>query len=199
VDEIAEKIATFEKALERLKANREKVPIEDLRTKYAKSYNQLVAEVESLGEWYCTEYFNTLKFPTHPGDKAGNEWLEKKLAAIKQDERKPGGLYDRMRSSLTERQDMDQFQDLLGKLYERLYNEAFDPYWQRHNRWTGNPGNRWIYNDILKAFWLPRKENPEYGYWIDNKYNPINYAFTPHIGDDPQKEEAAESQTAETV
>ena len=94
---------------------------------------------------------------------------------------------------------MDQFQDLLGKLYERLYNEAFDPYWQRHNRWTGDPGNRWIYNDILKAFWLPGKENPEYGHWIDNKYNHINYAFTPHIGDDPKKEAATESQTAETV
>lgn len=81
------------------------------------------------------------------------------------------------------------------RLYDRLEKEAWDPYQQRFNRWVGEPGNRWIYNSLFDAFWLPKPELKEDGgYWIDKEWHYKRMGYKPTIGEDPEggKDDAGE-------
>lgn len=177
-------LAKFDADFMKLQHNREKVPLATLQSDYAKPYNALVAEVTKDADWFADRYLECLAFPRHPKDTAGNEWLDKRIAAILQQENQPGGLRDRWRAALIDRLNRDEFEQLVYERYERCLNEAFDPYWQRHCRWVGEPGNRWIYNDIFKKFWLPPKDDPEHkraGCWITRDYTGHDTRYPPKI------------------
>jgi len=85
LEEQQERTAAFQKAIDKLEANREKVPLEQLNTRYAKAYNALCKEVEDGAEWYAEEYLsNWLRFLP-----------EEKAQAILQREKAEGGrIYD---------------------------------------------------------------------------------------------------------
>ena len=104
-----ERLQKFDADFARLKLNREKVPLEQLRTRYAKAYNATVAEVEAGAAWFADTYIKLLvdRFPRHPKDTAGNEWLDRRLAAIRAEEEKPGGRVERYRAALTPRPAVD--------------------------------------------------------------------------------------------
>ena len=176
----------FKVRFARLQSNREKVPMEQLTTKYAAAYNALVKWLEEYAEWFTAEYLKLCAVPIKPEDKVGNEWLAKKSNAILAEERKPGGLYQRIRDSLIEDLNQEEFEMNVWRLWDRLEKEAYDPYLQRYNRWIGKPGNRWIYNSLFDAYWLPDPEYSEGGYWIDvnRKYKRMNYP--PKIGADSE-------------
>lgn len=177
-----QRMARFYSDFEKLKQNREKIPFRTLQTKYARAYNTLVAEVEDGAAWFHRKYMEVLAFPKHPKDTVGNEWLDKRIAAIEADEKKPGGLVDQFRVALIDRMDMKEFEKLVDRSYERRLHEAFGPYWQRHNRWIGEPGHRWIYNDIFKKFWWPRTEGyPDSGCWINSDYSGKDYRYPPQM------------------
>lgn len=184
-----ERLQKFDADFEKLKKNREKVPLEQLQTRYADAYNALVAEVQAGADWFADTYIDLLvgHFPRHPKDIAGNEWLDKLIAAIREQEAKPGGRVERYRAALLARLDMEEYRQLVWEIYNRLEVEAFDPYWQRHNRWVGEPGRRrWIYNDITRKFWWPKTEGyPESGCWINRDYTGHDSRFPPHIKEDP--------------
>ena len=188
---VKERLDAFDRAFKKLKANREKVPLEILRTKYAAPYEATVKAVLEGADWFADEYIRVLDFPRHPADKAGNEWLQRKIDAIIKQGAKPGGLVEQYWAALIDRLDRDEYETLVWKRYDRLLREAFDPYWQRHNRWTGKPGNRWIYNDIFKKFWHPPCEKYPSGGWINSDYTGWDGRFPPNIGDDPEKENKA--------
>lgn len=71
----SKRLKRFFADFEKLCHNREKVPLQQLRTKYARSYNTLVAEVIDGADWYFRKYIEALAFPTDPLDIAGNDWL----------------------------------------------------------------------------------------------------------------------------
>lgn len=169
----------------KLQHNREKVPLDQLQTRYAKAYNALVADLQADADWYAARYLEVLAFPRHPEDKAGNEWLDRRIAAILEEERRPGGRVELYRAALVDNLDRQDFEQLVWEIYDRLEREAFDPYWQRHCRWTGEPGKRWIYNDIFKKFWLPPCERYPGGGWINSDYTGWDGRFPPNIGGNP--------------
>ena len=183
-----ERLKKFDADFDRLKKNREKVPLEQLRTRYADAYNALVAEVQAGADWYAAAYISLLvsHFPRHPKDAAGNEWLDRKIAAIRAEEEKPGGRVERYRAALLERLDLKEYEQLVWEIYNRLEVEAFDPYWQRHNRWIGPPDRRWIYNDITGKYWWPNKEQfpTSGGCWINRDYTGHDTWFPPKIKED---------------
>lgn len=185
-----ERLDTFDRLFKKLKANREKVPLEQLQTKYAEPYNALVAELTEAADWFADTYIDLLKFPTHPRDTAGNEWLQRKIEIIRQQEAGPGGLVEQYRAALIDRLDMREYRDKVWRIYDRLEREAFDPYWQRHNKWIGPPGRRWIYNDIFKKYWWEPKDGSP-ACWINRDYTGQDSRFPPHIKED--KEEAAKT------
>lgn len=165
----------------RLQHNREKVPLDQLRTRYAKAYNALVVELGQDADWFAARYRECLAFPMHPEEKAGNDWLEKRIAAILEDEKKPGGRVERYRAALIDHMDRAEFEQLVFEIYDRLEREAFAPYWNRHCCWVGEAGKRWIYNDIFKKFWLPSCEQYPGGGWINNDYSGWDGRFPPHL------------------
>lgn len=162
-------IAKLDADFGKLQRNRQQVPLEKLETTYAKSYKALIGRLTEAADWFADRYLQTLMehWPRHPKDTAGNEWLEQKVAAII---------------------DREEFEQLVFERYARCEQEAFDPYWQRHNRWTGETRNRWIYNDIIRRFWLPPGRNPDFpnGAWIDSSYQVYTSSWPPDIGADPE-------------
>ena len=122
-----ERLRRFRSDFSKLQHNREKVPLETLRTKYERAYNTLVAEVLDGADWFYRQYMKSLAFPTHPRDTAGNEWLAVRIAAIEADEKKPGGLVDQFHAALIERLSMEEFEGLIAQSYERRLREALDP------------------------------------------------------------------------
>ena len=129
-----------------------------------------MAEITADADWFADKYLETLAtaWPRHPRDTAGNDWLDRKVAAILQQEAQPGGRAERWRAALIDSLDMAAFEQLVWERYDRCEREAFDPYWQRHNRWVGPPENRWIYNDIIKKYWWPPDEAWPLGCWFDS-------------------------------
>lgn len=196
MDEESKKIdARFQKFHEdfaRLKSNREKVPLEQLQTKYAKPYNALVAAIADYAEWFTREYIRAVSPPAPPGDPESEknkeilQWMNRRARAILDDERKPGGLWERIHGALITDLDESKFQDTVYEMYKRLEDEIFDPYVQHYNRWVGEPGNRWIYNDVLQGFWLVKPDYQEGGYWIDSNRNYRYMGYPPKIGPDPE-------------
>lgn len=181
-------LAKLDADFDRLKRNRDNVPLEKLQTIHAKSYNALVASVTEAADWFADRYLETLteSWPRHPKDTAGNDWLTKKVANIIAEENRPGGFRDRWRAAIIDHLDRAEFEQLVFERFDRCRREAFDPYWQRHNRWTGQPENRWIFNDIIARFWLPPGADPNWpeGAWINTRREVYTTNWPPNIGPD---------------
>ena len=179
-----QRLERFHADFEKLRRNREKVPLRQLKTTYERSYNTLVAEVMDGAVWFyrqCVELEED--FPTLPEDTAGNEWLAKCLATIGDEEKKPGGLLDQFRVALIDHLDMDEYHNLIDKTYEpRL--RVFNRYWARHCK---RLESGWIYNRVLKKFWWPKTEGyPESGCWINNDYTGRDYRYPPVIEEEKE-------------
>ena len=70
-----ERLKQFHADFEKLKHNREQVPLDILTSKYAAGYNAQVKKVQEGADWFFSKYQETLAFPTHPKDEAGtNGW-----------------------------------------------------------------------------------------------------------------------------
>ena len=185
----SERFKKFDADFARLKNNREKIPLDQLTTRYAKAYNALVAELEEFAEWFTVEYIKTLAIKRHPKDEAGNDLLQKKIDSILEDERKPGGLYQQLRDALIIDLDREKFEDRVWRIHDRLMREAYDPYQQRFNKLVGKPDNRWIYNSLFDAFWKDSSEVPEGGYWTDKDGKCKGFWYPPRLDPEAQKEE----------
>ena len=177
------RIADFTAAFDKLKHNREKVPLDQLQTRYGKSYRQLVQEVEKYAKWYMEQYLIALDFPRHPKDEDGNQRLQQSIDKIIEEEQRPGGLYDQQRAALIDRLDLDEFYELVYQLYKKILLEAYGPYWTQHCREVKNTdtGKVWIYNDIIRKYWLPPSEKYPEGCWIDSNRQVHSLGWPPHI------------------
>lgn len=179
-----QRLARFHSDFERLKHNREKVPLRQLQTRWERPYNTLVAEVMDGAVWFHRKYLEALAFPTYQQDEAGNKWLADRIAAIEADEKKPEGLLKKFETALIEHLDMDEYENLVYLSYERRLKEAFDPYWRRHCK---RLDSGWIYNRIFKKFWWPKTEGyPESGCWINQDYSGKDYRFPPQLKEETQ-------------
>lgn len=177
--------------VDQLKRNVDNVPLEQLQTRYRKAYTALVNGIWEVGDPLVEQTLEfCLTLPVKE-DLHDTPTLLNHLDLIKREERKPGGLYDQMRAALVDRQDVGEYYELIAKLWERLYSEAYQPYLTRHCHWTGKPGNRWIYNEIADAWWLQAKgDDPDNGKWIKNDYTWAGFpSYPPKLGPDKQKEE----------
>ncbi len=174
----SELITKFEEAFKRLKRNRENVPIEQLRTRYAGPYKALLAKVTEGADWFADRYIQELAFPRHPEDAEGNAWLDERIADILQDEKRPGGRVARYRAALTDRLDGYEYYQIVWEIYDRLCREAFAPYWQKHCRRLENGV---IYSDIFNKIWWPKSEGaPGNGCWINKDRTGHDCRYPPH-------------------
>lgn len=173
----SELLIKFEESFEKLKLNREKVPIEQLETEYAGPYKALLAKVTKLADWFANRYIKELAVPRHPKDAEGNDWLDKRVEAILQDERRSGGRVERYRTALIDRLNWDEFYQLVYEIYDCLRREAFNPYWQRH---CHRMADGVIYNDIFNKLWWP-----EEGCWINSDYKTgRDFRYPPQLAEE---------------
>lgn len=149
--------------------NRTQAPLELLQTKYAKGYNRLVSEVEEGADWFFNwflKHYAFQKFPRHPLDTEGNAWLEKRMQGILLDENRPGGRREKYIAALIDHLNMDEYEQIVWEVLDRMEQEAYYPYWMRH---CYRRGGR-IWSDIFYCWWKPRQEgDPGHGagYWED--------------------------------
>ena len=194
---IKERLDHFELLFGRLKRNRELLPLKELQTTYAEAYGELVAELTVDADWWAISFIQTMcsHFPLHPHDEEGNKWIQQKVDQILQEERLPGGLVEQYRKALIDELDRSKFEVYVCAWYDRFLKEAYEPFYQRYNRWVGKKGNRWIYNDALQKYWLPPKESSKNGVtggrWITADYSGRETRFAPTIGPDPEAINAA--------
>ena len=180
----------FEADFQSLQRNREKVDLETLRTKYAKGYNRLIADlsagVETLLEWHIR--FLVVKcLPLHPLDRDGAERFAQRTNGIIREEIAPGRLLEQAKAALIDELDMEKCWELVWRIYDRIEKEAFYPYWMRHcYRRDGR-----IYNDILGKYWRPLQRDGQsdaserwtnadgtlHGIWYHNGryFHPFNF------------------------
>lgn len=174
-----------------LKRNVDKVPLEILQTKYAKGYTALTDSIWQAGQQMIDAIFSGfLPLPVKE-DAPDTPAYREKAKAIEARE-KEAGTFDRMRGALIDRQDLQEFYDLVMKYWEAVFTEAWEPYMNQHCRWVGKPENRWIYCDIFKAWWYQEPKYENLGHWIiqNGERAPIP-CYQPNIGPDPMKEMAA--------
>jgi hypothetical protein len=167
-----ERFDQMEAAFKKLCQNREQIPLEVLQTRYAKAYRQLVDELKGHVRWYIDD-MAALRFRRcdDAGSQKANEWLDKRFDRIKQEEQQPGKAYEQMYEGLIGNLSVDEFMEASNTVFQRM-EQPYQKYWDAHCTWTGSPENRWIYNAILKKFWLPSW--PDYfpdGCWINNDYS----------------------------
>lgn len=183
-------IAKLDADFGKLQRNRQQVPLEKLETTYAKSYKALIGRLTEAADWFADRYLQTLMehWPRHPKDTAGNEWLEQKVAAIIEEENQAGGLRDKWRLALWPTSTGRNSSSWSSSDTPGASRKPSTPTGQRHNRWTGETRNRWIYNDIIRRFWLPPGRNPDFpnGAWIDSSYQVYTSSWPPDIGADPE-------------
>lgn len=180
----AELLTKFEEAFKKLKRNRENVPFEQLMTQYAGPYKALLSKVTAGADWFASRYIEELAFPRHPQDTEGNAWLDNRIEAILQDEHRPGGKVERYRAALIDRLDEDEYYQLVYEIYDRLYREAFTPYWQRH---CHRLEDGVIYNDIFNKIWWPKEDGaPGNGCWVTRDYTGHDIRYPPHLKEEIQ-------------
>ena len=176
-----EKLTEFEIKFAKFKKNREQVPLELLRTKYAKAYGELVEWLEDYAEWYTREYIGIFALEENPKDPAGNEWLRKKLAEIESEERKPGRLYQKIRDSLIEDLDEEKFQANVRQLRNQFETWAYVPFVQHYNSFSGSPDKGRIYNSYINAYWQPDSHMPSGGFWRNENGDYITSDYPPQF------------------
>lgn len=165
-----EQLARFFANFEKLCRNRERVPLERLRTEYARSYQALVAQVTQDADWFADRYLETFaeNWPRDPLDAEGNALLDERVSAICQEENQPQKLRDCWREALIDRLDFAEFGQFVIDRYERCYAEAYVPYFQKHCRWLPGkePGEQIVYNDAADMYFLPPSEEWPEGRWF---------------------------------
>lgn len=189
-----EHLERFEALFAKLKHNREKVPLSELQGKYGRAYNALITELEAEADWWAGTYIACFQFPILESDKEGTASFYRRYSKISQEEwTRPGGLVFQFKAALIQRLDFNEFLDKVWRIYDRLQREAYNPYFQAHCRWTGPPGNRWVYNEIIRKFWWPLHDDPKAyggkagGYWISSDRKQSDHRMpVPEIGPDPE-------------
>lgn len=66
-----ERLKQFHADFEKLKHNREQVPLDILTSKYAAGYNAQVKKVQEGADWFFSKYQETLAFPPTPRTPPG--------------------------------------------------------------------------------------------------------------------------------
>lgn len=160
-----EYLAKFDADFQKLKHNREKVPLEELRTRYAKSYEALLDDVRANADWWIDTYIRTVGFTVAKDDDAGVAALRKRIETILEEERKPGGLFTQAYAALIDQLDETAFQQKAWEIYHALDTDAYDAYFQRFNQYPAD-GSR-IYNSLIKAFWDPAPARYDQPCWVD--------------------------------
>lgn len=147
--------------VQKLKANREKVPKKLLETKYKKPYRELLESIQETATQILHERaLAGIIIRTDDGDGI----VEKIQAAI-DEEQKTSGIMKQISHAIFKHYDVGEFEELVEKMHSKVWN-LWIPYWQEHCCLYAIPEN-WeepyppprIYNELTDEFLVDEKEN----------------------------------------
>ena len=154
-----EEYERFQQNMDRLKRNRDQIPLADLQTRYASAYNSLINEIEEYALRHADDLIAEISPPEHPKTVDANRDLHQRVKAVKDRERGQNGIYRKMKEALINDLDELKYYDHVWELYRVLYDTCFEPYVNSFSRKvTGRDGKEFWWNALLHACW---KENPE--------------------------------------
>lgn len=161
----------YQKNLDTMRANREKVPLEMLVTKYAKPWHELLSHIGDFTKKSVTsmvlEHFS---FGNDPEEVRKVIW---KMQEIISDESKSGTFTEAFRIACRSYSAEAVQTYLEEKLGPRLIFEAYGPYWVKHCR----SENGTILCDLMPGWhW-----KAEWGLWTDEKEASVSLQYPPTL------------------
>lgn len=153
------------KDIERLKKNRQQVPEDVLKTRYAGPYNRLIKEIDAQTE-AMTKWILFTGLPVmvdwedeeFPEDKKDVEVLITRICSTIE-LAKVSGETRRIRQAATSECNPDKAMELTERIRDAIEREAYMPYWHKHCSLQEN--GRVIYNDLIGMKWW--KDNIWFG------------------------------------
>lgn len=156
---------------ERLKKNRENVPLEVLKTKYKTGYENLKHKLAKGLSWYVDQ-IAMLGIGRIAADDFTEEMKADWQRQVKRisDEEKARGLPKELGHAIFGHLDMVEFENLVvGHLTNRIRYEIYAPYWLKHCK--EQPDGK-IRNDLIGMTW-----DPEHSIW-ESVTEDGHYTFT---------------------
>lgn len=148
-------IEDLKTSVERLRKNREKVPIQILKTKYAKPYKELLNQISQQAKDVLIQVIFSHAFIEQ--DQAGfQEYVRVSNEIAAEETRK--GTFRELGRILSREYDVDKFlEEACRRIWPRVWYEAYGPYWLKHciRQQDGR-----IRNEIIDMIY-----NPEYRIW----------------------------------
>lgn len=144
----------YQKNLLKLQENRRRVPMDLLKTKYRKSYNQLIHEIENdTKDLMVSILFDGLKF--NQGDEDELYGIIDRANQIIEEEKKAGTVWEIRNAIFVEYNIKKAIDIAIEKICPRIMHEAYAPYWKKH---CIIQDDGIITNDIIHMCWRPDYE-----------------------------------------
>lgn len=124
-------VEKFVTNLGRLKRNRDNVPLEVLRTRYAKPYGELCREIDEDTEkcWRAVCYGS---MHIDYSDQEGVAEMQARIEGIVEAERARGS-FRRLHDIAHEEQSFERILEHIGsEIFPRIWFDGYGPYWLRH-------------------------------------------------------------------
>lgn len=149
----------YEELLQKLRKNRENVPLEQLKTKYAKPYNELLQKIKKHTSKIMLQFLFS-GMPLKPRTKEDPEdaavsrrFLEAAKRIINEEQQ--AGVFGEISRAVFLEYSIEKALDIAAeKIYPRILYEAYAPYWLRHCSIRMDQG--YIYNDLIQMMWVPK-------------------------------------------
>lgn len=135
--------------IKKLRKNKENVPIEILKTKYAEPYNELLEKIRRETEKILFQFLfgGILMRKDEPEER--DAFFRKAQAII--DEERAAGTFREIARAVFEEYDADKALDIAAeKLHPRIWLEAYPEYWLEY---CIIENDRPIWNDLIQMRW----------------------------------------------
>lgn len=150
-----ELIGELRTEVQKLKTNKEKVPLDVLKTKYKKPYEELLNRIKDISsEIYRRKMFDGITIQNGDSDVL--------VAQIQ------NAVDERMKEvshSLYREYDVDKFLEIAEQMHTTV-NNLWIPYWQSHcglyvlpENWEEGGGTPRVYNDLTNEFCVDMEKN----------------------------------------
>lgn len=186
-----EQAEKLEALLDKLRLNKEKVPLEVLKTKYKAAYEKLIAEIKA--EAQAIIKLIAARPPSWLEGQLIKQEHSEEMAAIFNQLYQEGDYAKRIRQALYKRYSADEARQLAEEINQKyqegllkLFHQKTCLYTTAENWDPENPVTPRIYNDLVDKFW-----DEENGEWISENKPPGAALLIFVTGDKPPKEEAA--------
>ena len=124
--------STWQKFIEKLRIyrkNKENVPLEELRTKYAKGYKKLISDLHEMSAEILGEFvIGGMKILPEDQPKVGGEIIKAVSAIV--EERKQAGVMDRIEKAIFQNDDAEEMLNIAAReIWIPAWYQVYAPYW----------------------------------------------------------------------